>query len=159
MLADYSRNNFVGWIFYVMLIVSPSACVKLPVEELPSASPYAKIIGAEYRIVGDVSAYGIYERVGDRKVLSYVTLIPGVGIGGSLVESKGPVVKGQHIKILSAWRMHLLGFTRDVYYLVKFQDADLPHDVPVRIDLSRGNEGVDAGLNPGIYERLRGKDQ
>ena len=159
MLADYSRNNFVGWILYVMLIVSPSASVKLPVEELPSPSPYAKIIGAEYRIVGDVSAYGIYERVGDRKVLSYVTLIPGVGIGGSLVESKGPIVKGQHIKILSAWRMHLLGFTRDVYYLVKFQDADLPHDVPVRIDLSRGNEGVDAGLNPGIYERLRGKDQ
>ena len=97
--------------------------------------------------------------MGDRKVLSYVTLIPGVGIGGSLVESKGPIVKGQHIKILSAWRMHLLGFTRDVYYLVKFQDADLPHDVPVRIDLSRGNEGVDAGLNPGIYERLRGIDQ
>jgi hypothetical protein len=159
MLADYSRNNFVGWILYVMLIVSPSACVKLPVEELPSTSPYAKIIGAEYRIVGDVSAYGIYERVDGRKVLSYITLIPGVGIKGSLVESKGPIAKGQRIKILSAWRIPILGFTRAVYYLVKFQDADLPHDVPVRIDLSRGNEGVDVGLNPGTYERLRGKDQ
>lgn len=89
-----------------------------------------------------------------RKVLSSVDLIPGVGIGGSLVESKGPIVKGQHIKILSAWRLLLLGFTREVYYLVTFQDTDLPHDVPVRIPLSYGNEGVDAGLNPGIYERL-----
>ena len=159
MLADYSRNNFVEWIFYVMLIVSPSACVKLPVEELPSTSPYAKVIGAEYRIVGDVSAYGIYERLNGRKVLSYIELIPGVGISGSLIESKGPIVRGQHIRILSAWRMHLFGFTQNVYYLVSFQDTDLPRDVPVRIELSRGNEGVDAGLSPGIYERLRCKDQ
>ncbi len=154
MLADYIGNNFIGRIVCVICIAASSACVKLPVEELPSTSPYAKIIGAEYRIVGDVSAYGIYERVGDRKVLSYVTLIPGVGIGGSLVESKGPIVKGQLIKILSAWRTHLLGFTLEVYYLVTFQDTDLPYDVPVQIDLSRGNEGVDAGLNPGVYERL-----
>ena len=153
MLTDYSRNNFIGWIVYVMLIVASTACVKLPVEELPSTSPYAKIVGAEYRIVGDVSAYGIYERLNGRKVLSYIELIPGVGISGSLVESKGPIIRGKRIKILSAWRMHLFGFTRNVYYLVSFQDTDLPRDVPVRIELSRGNEGVDAGLNPGIYEK------
>ena len=159
MLADYSRNNFVGWILYVMLIVSASACVQLPVEELPSTSPYAKIIGAEYRIVGNVSAYGIYERVNSHKVISDIELIPGVGIGGSLVESKGPIGKGQHIKILSAWRRHVFGFTQDVYYLVILQDTNLFRDIPVRIELSRGNEGLDAGLNPRIYERLRGKDQ
>jgi hypothetical protein len=154
MLADYIGNNFIVRIVCVICIAASSACVKLPEEELPSTSPYANIVGAEYRIVGDVSAYGIYERVDGRKVLSYVTLIPGVGIGGSLVEAKGPIVKGQQIKILSAWRLLLLGFTREVYYLVTFQDMNLPYDVPVRIDLSRGNEGVDAGLNPGIYERI-----
>lgn len=154
MLANYIGKSFIGRILCMMLIATSSACVKLSVEELPSTSPYAKMIGAEYRIVGNVSAYGIYEREGDRKVLSYVTLIPGVGIGGSLVEPKGPIVKGQRIKILSAWRTHLLGFTRDVYYLVALQDTDLSHDVPVQIDLSRGNEGEDAGLNPGVYERL-----
>jgi hypothetical protein len=154
MLADYIGNHFIGRIVCVICIAASSACVQLPEEQLPSTSPYVNIIGAEYRIAGDVSAYGIYERVDGRKVLSYITLIPGVGIKGSLVESKGPIAKGQRIKILSAWRIPLLGFTLAVYYLVTFQDADLPHDVPVRIDLSSGNEGVDAGLNPGVYEKL-----
>ena len=154
MLADYIGNNFMGRIVCMMLIATSSACVKLSVEELPSTSPYAKIIGVEYRVVGDVSAYGIHERVDGRKILSYITLIPGVGIGGSLVESMGPIVKRQHIKLLSVWRMHLLGFTQDIYYLVMLKDTTLRNDVPIQIKLSRGNEGVDAGLNPAVYERL-----
>lgn len=154
MLADNIGKSFIGQIVCMILIATSSACVQLPVEELPSTSPYANFIGAEYRVVGDVSAYGIYERVDGRKVLSYIELIPDVGISGSLVESKGPIVRGQHIKILSAWRMHMFGFTQGVYYVIRSQDKNLIYDVPIRIELSRGNEGVDAGLNPAVYERL-----
>jgi hypothetical protein len=154
MLTDNMGKSFIGRLICMMFIVTSSACVQLPVEELPSTSPYANFIGAEYRIVGDVSAYSIYERVDGRKVLSYVELIPGIGISGSLVESKGPIARGQRLQIVSAWRMHLFGFTQGIYYVVTFQDKNLPSDVPIRVELSRGNEGVDAGLNPAVYERL-----
>lgn len=154
MLADYIGKFFVGRLICTMLIATTSACVQLPVEELPSTSPYANFIGAEYRVVGEVSAYGIYERMDGRKVLSYIELIPGVGIAGSLVEYKGPIAKGQQLKILSAWRLHLFGFTQGVYYIVTFPDTNLPYAVPIRIELSRGNEGMDAGLNPTVYERF-----
>ncbi len=154
MLADHIGRSFIGRIVCMMLLATSTACVQLPVEELPPTSPYASFIGVEYRVVGDVSAYGIYERADGRKVLSYVELIPGSGISGSLVESKGPLVKGQQIKILSAWRMHIFGITQGVYYVVTSQDKNLLYDVPIRIELSRGNEGVDSDLNPAVYERL-----
>ena len=151
-ILELQPSRFALRTVCIILIAASSACVKLSVEELPSTSPYAKIIGAEYRVVAEVNAYGIYENM-DRKVVSYVLLIPGVGIAGPEVAFKRRIAKGQNIKILSAWREHKL-LSSDVYYLVTSQDTDLPRDVQVRIELSRGNEGVDAGLNPSVYERL-----
>lgn len=152
MLANYTGNYFIRRIVCIILIAAPSGCVKRTVEELTSTSPYANIIDAEYRIIAEVKAYGIYESL-DRKVVSYITLIPGSGIAGPEVAFERRVKKGQKIKILSVWREHKL-LNDDVYYVVTFQDTDLPRDVQVRIELSRGNEGVDAELNPGVYERL-----
>ena len=153
MLVDYIGNSFIGRIVCIMLIAASSACGKPAVDELTFTRPYANFIGAEYRLVGEVNAHGIYEDLNHRVAPSYIVLIPGVGIGGPEVAFKRPIAKGQTIKILSAWRAHALLYSR-VYYVVTSPDTDLPHDVPVRIDLSRGNEGVDAELNPGIYERL-----
>ncbi|MBS0184288.1 MAG: hypothetical protein JSS39_18030 [Nitrospira sp.] len=137
----------------MMVIATSSACIKPAVEELTLTSPYANLIGAEYRVVGDVVAHGIYKNLNQRVAPSYITLVPGVGFSGPEVAFKKPIAKGQHITILSAWRERQL-ISWDVYYLVTLQNTDLPRDVPVQIELSRGNEGVDAGLNPAVYERL-----
>ena len=67
---------------------------------------------------------------------------------------KKRIAKGQIISILSAWRKRML-LDSYVYYVVALQDADIPHDVQVRIDLIRGNEGEGAELNPRVYERIR----
>ena len=150
---DYTGNFFIGRSICIILIAASSACVKPAVDELTFTSPYANFIGAEYRVVAEVNAYGIYENLDQRVAPSYITLIPGVGIAGPEVAFKRRIAKGQNIKILSAWREHTLLYNR-VYYLVTSQDTDLPRDVQVQIELSRGNEGVDAGLNPGVYERL-----
>ena len=154
MLVDYIGNSFIGRIVCIMLIAASSACGKPAVEELTFTSPYANFIGAEYRLVGEVNAHGIYENLEHRVAPSYIVLIPGVvGIAGREVAFKRPIAKGKTIKILSAWREHTLLYSH-VYYLVTLQDTDLPRDVQVQIRLYGGKEEMDAGLDPGVYERL-----
>ena len=145
-------SYFIGRLVCLIWISTSSACAENAVDELTFTSPYASIIGAEYRIVEEVNAYGIYKNM-DRKEVSIITLIPGVGIAGPEVAFKKQISKGQTIKILSAWREHRF-LTSDVYYLVALQDADLPRGIQVKIKLSRGNEGVGAELNPRVYERI-----
>lgn len=134
----------------LVLLTVLNGCTKP--TELTLENPYAQIVGAEYRIVAAVDAYGIYEDL-DKKVISFIELIPGVGIGGPEVAFRKRIVKGQKIKILSAWRERKFLYN-DTYYVIALQDADLPRGIQVRIDLSRGNEGVGADLNNIVYERI-----
>lgn len=150
---SWAKSYFAGtWLVCLIWIAASSACAERVVDELTSTSPYAGIVGTEYRIIAEVAAYGIYESL-DKKTVSYITLIPGVGISGPEVAFKKRIGNGQNIRILSAWREHKSLYS-DVYYLVALRDADLPPDIKVRIDLSRGNEGLDAGLNPSVYQKL-----
>lgn len=151
---DSDNSYFLRRFVFLILIMASSACVGRVVDELTSTSPYADAVGTEYRVIAEVDAYGIYENL-DKKVISYITLIPGVGISGPEVAFKKKIARGQRVKILSAWKEHRL-LHSDVYYLIAFEnmDLELPHDTPIRIELSRGNEGVGVGLNPRIYERL-----
>lgn len=153
MLADYFSNNFIGRIVCMMLIATSSACIKPAVEELTFTSPYADFIGAEYRVVGEVIAHGIYENLNQRVAPSYITLVPGVGFTGPEVAFRRPIAKGQHIKLLSAWREQTSLYSH-VYYLVTLQNTDLPSDVQVRIRLYGGKEEMNTGLDPAVYERL-----
>lgn len=132
-----------------------SGCAKPTLVELPLTSQYGQIVGAEYRIIEAVDAYGIYEDL-DKKVISYITLIPGVGISGPEVAFKKRIPKGQRITVMSAWRERKL-LHSNVYYVIALQDTDLPRGIQVRIDLSRGNEGVGAELNQRVYEKIKGR--
>jgi len=75
-------------------------------------------------IVDDLYGYGIYASR-DTKAIGWITLIPGVGIGGSEVAFRRHVPKGQAIRILSAWRQPLL-FDNGVYYRVTIDGLDFP---------------------------------
>jgi hypothetical protein len=136
----------------LILLTILGGCAKP--ADLTLTNPYAQIVGTEYRIVAAVDAYGIYEDL-DKKVISYITLIPGVGIGGPEVAFKKRIAKGQKIKILSAFRDRKFLYN-DIYYVIALQGADLPRGIQARIDLSRGNEGVGAELNQRVYEKITG---
>jgi hypothetical protein len=148
------RKHPLSRLVCLILLAISSSCAKPSAVELTLTSPYTQFVGTEYRVIADVYAYGIYEDLDNRKVISYVTLIPGVGIAGPEVAFKKRIAKGQIISILSAWRKRML-LDSYVYYVVALQDAEIPHDVQVRIDLIRGNEGEGAELNPRVYERIR----
>lgn len=143
-------SQFVGLVLLTVL----GGCAKPNVVELTQINPYAKVVGTQYRIIEVVHAYGIYQDL-DKKVISYIELIPGVGIAGPEVAFKKRIKKGQIITVLSAWRESTL-LSSDIYYVIAPQDADLPHDIQVRIELSSGNEGVGAELNQRIYEKITG---
>lgn len=149
---DIRKRPISQFICLIWLTVF-GGCAKPAAVELTRTSPYAQIVGTEYRIVAPVDAYGIYGNLDNRKAISYITLIPGVGISGPEVAFKKRIAKGQKITVLSAWQKRML-LDSYVYYVISLQGADLPHDVQVRIDLIRGNEGVGAELNPRVYERI-----
>jgi hypothetical protein len=139
---------------WLCVLLTLTACQMGPGEEIASTKPYVDLIGAKYSVVADnLDAYGVYESL-DNKVLSYVTLVP-LGIGGPEFAFRRNVPKGQVIRILSArqhWHVPLL--ESGVYYLVAVENSDLPQGIPIRLELSRGNEGAGADLNPAIYKRL-----
>ena len=79
-------------------------------------------------------------------------LLP-IGIRGPEFAFRRNVPKGQVIRILSAWRNFIL-FESGVYYLVAVENSDLLQGIPIRLELSRGNEGVGADLNPAVHRKL-----
>jgi len=140
----------VGTCLCVMMVIA--ACQFGPDEEITSKKPYSDLIGAKYRVVSDqLRAYGVYESLNNRTV-NFVELVP-LELGGPEFAYERPVPKGQNIKLLSAWR-HSSTLRTRIYYLVAVEHSDLPEGVPVRLELSRGNEGGDADLNPSIYNRI-----
>ena len=137
----------------LVLAILVSGCSSGIPENLTSEHPYSGFIGARYRVVAtNLYAYGVYESLNDKK-LSYITLVP-LDLSGPEFAFRRTVAPGQTITILSAWRRAVL-LDSGVYYLVEVENADLPQDIPVRLEMFRGNEGRDGDLNPEIYKRLR----
>ncbi len=152
-----AARTLVTRTFVWMAIALAPACLQSPSTQLGPESPYSGQIGTEYRVVGDVKAYGIYEGA-DQKKLAFITLIPGVGIGGREVAFKRKVEHGQVIRLLSAWHGPVLGGS-GVDHLVAAEGTDWAHgdwdrDVPIRVELMRGNEDVGPELNTAIYRRI-----
>lgn len=136
----------------VCLVASNAACGPVPREELTTQNPYSDLVGAEFRVVAnDVVAYGIYGNWPER-VVTYVTPIPGPGIGGYEVAFRRQIPKGTTFRIVGVWRISYP--FRPVFALsVELHGSDLSVAVPVEIDLSRGNEAGPT-LNPNVYEQI-----
>jgi hypothetical protein len=141
------------WLFAcVAVILGISGCSQSG-HDLTDKTPYANRIGTEYEVAtDDLYAYGIY---GDwpRKIVTHVTLIPGVGFSGYEVAFRKPIQRGHIFRIVHAMRGPSL-IPSGVYYVVMIEKADLPPGIPVRVPLGGGNEGVGADLNPAIYTRV-----
>jgi hypothetical protein len=136
-----------------LLAVVLVSCATGPDRELTHTKPYADLVQTEYTVIADdLYAYGIYDHLNSRDRVGSIALIPGVGIAGLEVAFRKHVPKGQVIRIVSAWRQFLL-FDNGVYYLVTIEGSDLPRDIPIRLELFRGNEGVGAEPNPAVYAK------
>jgi len=136
----------------VFLCVFAIACSSGPAKDITSTKPYADLIGAKYTVVADnVYAYGVYDSLPNRTV-SWVILSP-IKLGGRENVLLRTIPKGQTVRILSAWH-HLVLFDSGVYYLVEVENADFPQNVPIRLELIRGNEGTGPDLNPLVYRKL-----
>jgi hypothetical protein len=129
-----------------------AACQTGPGEEISSTKPYADLIGATYRVIGDLYAYGVYGSLNNRTV-RYIDLVPHSDVSGPEYAFRRKVREGGVIKILSAWQEFIL-FESGIYYVVALEESDLPKGIPVRVALRRDNQGAGADLNPAIYRRL-----
>lgn len=120
-------------------------------DDVSAESRSREAIGARYEVVGALDAYGI--RRNSAAPVDYVTLIPRPGIAGSEVGFEVPVRPGSTVTVRKVHRTTRL-FDR-MTYIVELEGTSLPAAVPVRIDISRGNEGDKyLELNPKIYRKL-----
>jgi hypothetical protein len=121
-------------------------------EDVSKTDPFAQMVGAQYRVVGDVAAYGIW-RYPEKDRILYVTLIPGVGIDGPEVAFRLRVPKGE---LLSVQRVFVtkygLASSTLEYQVSTGLEGMAGLDVLVR--LTRGNEGDGFTLNSNVYERV-----
>ena len=135
-----------------LCVLALAACSTGPDKEITSTMPYAALVGAHYSVVADkLYAYGVYESL-NNKTVSYVLLAPR-DINGPDYAFRRKISSGQTIRILSAWQHRVL-FESGVYYVVEVKNSDLPQGVPIRLELTRGNESVGADLNPAVYRKL-----
>jgi hypothetical protein len=150
-----SRNSSTS-LLVLSAIVTMGACTVGPDQAVSDQAPYSAQVGAEYRVmVDDLHAYGVYANLTDKydgKPISYATLIPGVGIGGTEIAWKKPIPRGSVVRILSAWRPRLL-FGDRTYYRVAINSLPLPDEIPIKVYLySNGGSGVD--LKTDVYSRI-----
>jgi hypothetical protein len=122
-------------------------------DDLSSTAPNADLIGAEYRVVSnDVLAYGIYKGFIDLKNVGVILITPHQQSGPEIAFVRR-IPAGQVVKILRAGRRYVAGGSYD-YYVVELPGAELPADIPIRIDLNRGNVGEGVDLNSSFYAKL-----
>ena len=135
----------------IALTVMISACGKTTYKDVGHEPGSRELIGTTYTVVRPLTAYGIREH--SKAAIEYFTLIPPPGIAGSEVGSRVPIAIGSTLTVISVYETNRL-LDPSVTLGVKLNGAALPENLPVRLDLMRGNEGVDRlGLNSAIFEK------
>lgn len=116
--------------------------------EMTNQKPYSDFIGRDYRVVGPVAALA-WNDFPDKDKILVVSLTSPPGTQNRFVSYKIPLLRGQEIRILSAWRSLSL-FHFSYYYLVSVPGVKLPEGVPIKMNV--GPEGI---LDPSAYEDMQ----
>ena len=141
------------WSLLVVLATMPLVACSEQREDVSHLEPYRSMVGAEFRVVGDVAAYGIY-RYPQRDEVLYATIIPGVGIAGPEIAYKKNIPKGTVLSILKVVKIGRLLSSR-MDYIVATNNDSLPKDTEIHVEMRRGNEGNELLLNSSIYVRIK----
>jgi hypothetical protein len=105
--------------------VCAAACSTTDITGDPSV---ADMRGREYRIVGEVDAYGVKAELDDKEA-SFVELIP-LGISGPEILFKKRLPRGQTFRIRKA-RRAFKPFENGIEYVVELSTPDWPPDLEV----------------------------
>lgn len=142
------KNNIL--IFFIIFL-QISACSKQKFKDVSSYPEFKDKIGLQYKVIGNLDAYGIREH--SKSEVEYITLIPPPGIAGSEVGFEIPVAEGAKVAIVKALKSNRM-FVSNITFIVFIEGMDFPKNILVRIDLFRGNEGEKEGdLNKKIYQK------
>lgn len=135
----------------VALTIMISACGETKYTDVSTEPGYRGLVGAIYTVVGPVNAYGI--RKHSKAAIEYVTVIPPPGIEGSEVGFRIPIAVGSTLTVMSVYETNRF-FDSSISFGVKLTGVAIPANLPVRIDLMRGNQGADKlSLNPAVFQR------
>ena len=127
------------------------ACGETKYADVSTQPGYQELVRATYTIVAPVNAYGI--RKHSRAAIEYVTVIPLPGIEGSEVGFRIPIAVGSTLTVMSVYETNRI-FDLSVSLGVKLNGTALPANLPILIDLMRGNQGADKlSLNPAVFQR------
>jgi hypothetical protein len=151
-MPSLRRKRYALLFALAVLAGAGAACSTDEGIDVSREPEFAAMIGREYRIVGDVDAYGIKNEDRDSSA-AYVTLIPPPGISGPEVAFTKRLPKGLTVRIAAA-KHRFRAFTNGTDYVVELNGSDLPPGLEVRIALFRGNQSGDTDLNPRLYQRI-----
>jgi hypothetical protein len=143
-----SRLFSISSVIFTLML---SACGEIKYVDVSTKPGYRDLSGATYTVVGAVSAYGI--RKHSKAEIEYITLIPPPGIGGSQIGFQIPITVGSTLTVMNVYETNRI-FDPSVSLGVKLSGTVIPENLPIRIDLMRGNQGADKlSLNTAVYKR------
>lgn len=138
----------ISLIAFTMML---SACGETKYADVSTLPSYRELIGATYTVIGPVNAYGIQKH--SNAALDYVTLIPPPGIEGSEIGFQVPIAAGSILTVISVYQTNRF-FDSSITFGVKLTGSDRLGNLPIRIDLMRGNQGAEKhSLSPKIYRK------
>ena len=144
-------KNFYKIIIF-LFIAGLMGCYSEKFVDISNEEGYSKLIGKTYEITGPVIGHGI--RKHSNASVDYVTLMPPPGIGGHQIAFANLVPVGSKIKIVKVLKSNRL-IDSDITLMIEIYEGDFTSDVPVRIDLTRGNEGSKSTLlNEKFYKKI-----
>jgi len=117
-----------------------------------TAQEFRHVVGAKYVVTREISAYGI--RRPDESEVYVTALFAPPGISGPEVAYSSKVPAGSTITILKVVETNRWLPSEKMALVVHVEDANLPIDIPIRIDLYGGNKGNgDFILNPEYFKK------
>ncbi|MNM86851.1 hypothetical protein D3C81_990160 [compost metagenome] len=136
-------------VFFVFGLIG---CYSEKFIDISNEEGYSKLIGKTYEITGPIIGHGI--RKHSNAPVDYVTLMPPPGIGGHQIAFANLVPIGSKIKIVKVLKSNRL-IDSDITLIIEVYEGDFTSNVPIRIDLTRGNEGSKSTLlNEKFYRKI-----
>lgn len=106
-------------------------------------------IGQKFEIIGNLYAYGVRDDLNSDEI-SVISLVP-LQLSGPEIKWQRTIPRGSIMTIASKDPRRFPSFLYPERYIVRLDTITPNSNVPLVIDLYRGNEGTTTVLNPSIF--------
>jgi hypothetical protein len=146
-----NNNSFINILLGVILLII-SACGEVNYVDVGSSLEYIDMVGTKYTVISPVNAFGI--RKHSNASVDYITIIPPPGIDGAQIGFKIPIAIGEIFTIETVYESNRI-FDSSISFGVNIDGSSVPKNLPIRIELMRGNQGLTRlSLNPSIFRKM-----